>query len=77
MHQPITDYHLDEEQHWVAELSCGHYQHVRHQPPWMNRQWVTNAEGRAAMLGQMLDCKKCDDGCPRDDQAKRVGTKLD
>jgi hypothetical protein len=26
-------YHQDEEQNWVAELSCGHQQHVRHRPP--------------------------------------------
>ena len=66
MNQPITGYHLDEEQHWVAELACGHNQHVRHNPPWSNRPWVTTPEGRMRMLGRELACKKCDEGAPRD-----------
>jgi hypothetical protein len=66
MLRPITGYHLDDQGDWVAELDCGHYQHVRHQPPWMNREWVTHEEGRSSMLGHMLDCKKCDEGAPPD-----------
>lgn len=66
MQQPITGFHQDDEQHWVAELACGHDQHVRHDPPWTNRPWVTTAQGRARTLGQLLDCRKCDDGAPRD-----------
>ena len=31
--QEIIGYHLDEEDHWVAELECEHNQHVRHDPP--------------------------------------------
>ena len=64
MNQPIVGYHLDEERHWVAELRCGHNQHVRHDPPWTNREWVTTPEGRAGRLGSLLDCKKCDEGAP-------------
>lgn len=59
MQQPITGYHTDDEGYWVAQLACGHNQHVRHDPPWMIRQWVTNAGGREQMLGFRLDCKKC------------------
>jgi hypothetical protein len=66
MEKRIVGYHQDEEQHWVAELECGHHQHVRHQPPWTNRLWVTTREGRASHLGTMLDCRKCDDGVPAD-----------
>ncbi|WP_193163804.1 DUF3565 domain-containing protein [Microbulbifer hainanensis] len=66
MQQPITSYHRDEDDHWVAELACGHFQHVRHDPPWQNRPWVITAEGRKSMLGQTLDCIKCDDGAPPD-----------
>lgn len=33
MQQRITGFHLDEENHWVAELECGHFQHTRHDPP--------------------------------------------
>jgi len=36
----ITGFHLDGERHWVAELECGHGQHVRHDPPWQLRPWV-------------------------------------
>lgn len=66
MEQEITGYHLDDEQHWVAQLSCGHFQHVRHQPPWQNRPWVTTEQGRTKMLGHPLRCKKCLLGAPKD-----------
>ncbi|MCE9640859.1 MAG: DUF3565 domain-containing protein [Betaproteobacteria bacterium] len=66
MKQPIAGYHQDDEQHWVAKLACGHYQHVRHQPPWINRPWVVSREGRTGALGSTLDCKKCDSGFPPD-----------
>ncbi|HTA85627.1 MAG TPA: DUF3565 domain-containing protein [Silvibacterium sp.] len=61
MKQKITGFHQDEERHWVADLACGHTQHVRHDPPWQNRPWVETAKGRASRRGQALDCKKCDD----------------
>lgn len=66
MRQPITGYHTDEEGDWVAELACGHNQHVRHRPPFFNRPWVVTEAGRRAMLGFELGCKKCDEGAPRD-----------
>jgi hypothetical protein len=62
----IVGYHLDDRNDWVAELECGHYQHVRHAPPWINRPWTATAEGRAAMLGHLLPCGKCDAGAPPD-----------
>lgn len=66
MKQPITGYHKDDSDDWVAELGCGHNQHVRHNPPWQLRPWVTTKEGRAAHLGALLDCKKCDRNEPAD-----------
>lgn len=63
----ITGYHLDDESHWVAELACGHFQHVRHHPPMMERIWVTQEAGRAAHLGSLLPCKKCVLGAPKDE----------
>lgn len=66
MKQPICGYHLDDEKHWVAELHCGHFQHVRHDPPLITREWVLNKQGRESMIGFELDCKKCDEGDPRD-----------
>jgi uncharacterized protein DUF3565 len=62
----IVGYHLDDRSDWVAELECGHFQHVRHDPPWINRPWTSTAEGRASMLGRPLPCKKCDAGAPPD-----------
>jgi len=57
----ITAFHQDEQSHWVADLECGHTQHVRHNPPWTVRSWVTTEEGRQNHIGQELNCKKCDD----------------
>ena len=66
MQRSITGYHMDEENDWVAELVCGHFQHVRHNPPWSQRLWVLTEEGRARMLGTLLNCVKCDAGDPPD-----------
>jgi len=63
----IVGYHVDAEADWVAELECGHFQHVRHNPPWINRPWVASPEGRTSMLGRNISCKKCDDGAPPDE----------
>lgn len=60
--QPITGFHQDDEGQWVAELGCGHGQHVRHNPPWQVRPRVTTPEGRAGLLGVMLRCLKCERG---------------
>lgn len=62
MHQPIIGFHQDEHGDWVADLACGHGQHVRHRPPLTFRSWVMTEEGRREHLGQKLDCKKCDAG---------------
>lgn len=59
MNQPIVGYHLDDVGDWVADLACGHGQHVRHQPPFFSRPWVLTPEGRERQLGQLLFCKRC------------------
>ena len=61
MKQPITGFHLDGEGHWVADLGCGHRQHMRHQPPWQERPWILTEEGRRSRLGVELECKRCDE----------------
>jgi hypothetical protein len=61
MKRRITGFHQDEAQDWVADLDCGHRQHVRHNPPWMNRPWVVTAEGRQQFIGSTLNCKACDE----------------
>jgi tellurite resistance-related uncharacterized protein len=60
MQRPIVGYHQDQHADWVAELSCGHGQHVRHEPPFTLRPWVVTEEGRTSRLGQPLDCVRCD-----------------
>lgn len=59
MNQPIVGFHVDEQGDWVADLACGHGQHVRHQPPFFFRPWVLTPAGRAQHLGQVLFCKRC------------------
>ena len=56
----MVGFELDGHGDWVARLACGHPQHVRHTPPFTNRPWVTTEAGRAAKLGQVLDCVRCD-----------------
>ena len=65
----IVGYHQDEEKNWVAELSCGHSQHMRHRPPFVERWWVLTEAGRAAMMGQPLVCTECAS------ESKRQGNK--
>lgn len=60
MQRPITGFERDEAGDWTARLNCGHAQHVRHDPPFANRPWVTTPEGRATRLGELLDCLRCD-----------------
>jgi hypothetical protein len=64
MKQRIVAFHQDEEGHWVADLSCGHGQHVRHDPPWQVRAWVMTADGRDSRIGVALECMRCDRGEP-------------
>jgi len=51
---------MDEHRDWVAFLSCGHKQHVRHRPPFEERRWVITESGRREKLGAPLDCSRCD-----------------
>ena len=69
MRRSIIGFEKDEQNHWVARLDCGHGQHVRHDPPWTIREWVTTEQGRAwfqksldvkerfVKIGQMFDNK--------------------
>jgi hypothetical protein len=72
MQRKITGFHLDEEGHWVAELECGHNQHVRHDPPYVERPWVITEHGRRSRLGQELNCVRCDEDDERLGQIRRL-----
>jgi hypothetical protein len=60
MQQRITGFHRDDEGHWVADLACGHGQHMRHAPPFIERPWVTSEAGRERHIGTAIDCPLCD-----------------
>ncbi|HZA98969.1 MAG TPA: DUF3565 domain-containing protein [Gemmatimonadales bacterium] len=55
----IVGFRQDQEGEWIAELECGHSQHVRHTPPWQERPWVLTPEGRTSRLGTQLHCRIC------------------
>ncbi len=60
MKRKITGFHQDERNDWVADLECGHTQHVRHQPPFQTRPWVITPAGRQSRIGVEFECAKCD-----------------
>ena len=60
MLRAIARFMQDDEGDWIALLSCGHQQHVRHRPPWFHRPWAASPEGRAHAIGQFLECRLCD-----------------
>ena len=60
MDRKITGFHQDEESFWVAELECGHNQHVRHRPPMIVHYWVNHKKSSKERLGTLLTCKICD-----------------
>ncbi|MDZ7749363.1 MAG: DUF3565 domain-containing protein [Halofilum sp. (in: g-proteobacteria)] len=64
MQRRIVGFHTDAEGDWVADLDCGHTRHVRHRPPFFNRPWVVDPGQRAAAIGTVLECVKCDRGEP-------------
>ena len=61
MERRIIGFEQDEVGDWIALLECGHSQHVRHDPPWQVRDWVTSASGRSGRLGTELACRECDE----------------
>ena len=59
MKRQVVGYHRDERDDWVAELDCGHNQHMRHRPPFEERPWVTTEAGRQGRIGMPVDCVRC------------------
>jgi hypothetical protein len=58
----ITGFQLDADGDWVAELECGHRQHVRHRPPLFPQPWILDDADRQERIGTPLDCRVCDEG---------------
>ena len=67
MKRKIVDFHQDDVGDWVADLECGHGQHVRHNPPLSNWPWVLSAKGRRRFIGYELVCKHCQRADHEDD----------
>ena len=66
MRRSIIGFDLYAENDWRAKLECRHYQHVRHEPPLITREWTLTEMGRDSRIGMQLECKKCDEGRPAD-----------
>jgi hypothetical protein len=56
----IVGFEQDVRGDWIAQLSCGHRQHIRHRPPFEDRPWVVATDSRNAMIGTDRDCPLCD-----------------
>ena len=66
MKQKIIGFDQDGDKDWRAKLACGHYQHVRHNPPLTSREWVLDEKGREEKIGAELECRKCIETAPPD-----------
>ena len=60
MNQVIVGFRQDDGGTWIADLGCGHSQHIRHEPPFKLAPWVLDEQGRASRVGLPLDCRLCD-----------------
>src|SRR5262249_28365774 len=65
MERQVTGFHQDEEGHRVAELECGHNQHVRHDPPWECHPWGRHCGGLTMTTDAHLSGVPLDDGTRR------------
>ncbi|HET8985826.1 MAG TPA: DUF3565 domain-containing protein [Trueperaceae bacterium] len=61
MKRAIASFEQDHEGHWVARLTCGHTQHMRHDPPLTDRPRVLTEAGRSTLIGIELECRTCDE----------------
>jgi len=73
MERAIVGFHLDADGAWVAELACGHRQHVRHRPAFFPSPWVLEAKGRSRHLGTALECRLCDQNVPAPAPSREAG----
>ena len=60
MKQAVVRFNQEDAGEWVVELACGHARHVRHKPPWENYVWITSKQGRQQKVGQLIECRLCD-----------------
>ncbi len=60
VHRSMTRFRRDDDGDWVAELSCLHAQHIRHDPPFSEAAWIEDREERSRRIGELLECPLCD-----------------
>jgi hypothetical protein len=72
MRTTIAAFHQDEHGDWVADLACGHSQHMRHRPPFQIREWTLTKEGRDGRIGAEIECPLCDANEPQNDNRGRA-----
>ena len=60
VHRAMTGFRRDEDGAWIAELSCLHSQHIRHEPPFWEAAWIEDDEERPRRVGQPIECPRCD-----------------
>jgi hypothetical protein len=60
MRQKIVGFHKDRVGDWVADLECGHTLHLRHNPPWQQRDWILDENQRRQKIGQKVECPHCE-----------------
>ena len=59
MDRRVVGFRQDLAGDWVMVLECGHERHVRHDPPWMVREWVLTEAGRSGWVGRGTECAMC------------------
>jgi tellurite methyltransferase len=62
----IVGFHRDDAGDWVAELSCAHRRHIRHNPPFRVAPWILDPVQRQARIGSLIDCGLCETERPPD-----------
>jgi hypothetical protein len=56
----IGGFRQDDAGAWVADLVCGHSQHIRHNPPFRLAPWILDEDERNARIGAYIECRLCD-----------------
>lgn len=62
MKRIINGFRQDKVGDWIAELSCGHTRHLRHQPPFQDVGWVLDPQRRLSKIGEEMTCLACSRG---------------
>lgn len=59
MQRRILGFFQEAPNEWVVSLDCGHRRHLRHEPPRETRPELCEPEARQKLLGELIDCGRC------------------